>query len=751
MRRVKKSKAAASKPVRTQSNVAKSLGESKNVVSLRCVFSCKHREASFRPDLFQDETRSAATTSVRRSERIRVSKPHITRKKQGLGTAVPPRPTIEKEAGRCRSAIRSTETNQGRIEELEPTGPTPPESDKRNEQKDSEKKPPVAQDIKTESKSALKPKARERRSKKAKPNREPPIETDKHNTRVETVQLGQGAAVKRRGKSPLQSPQNLPEPSDGSKNFTQELLEDDIPIPESSPENWDYIYSESQTYHSHNQNVEDENDSYVDPQEAFNRKWGYLPPLDDEATRVINFIIANPAMAASQSRVQAGTPAFGKGLGDRNVKLIPSNTLDYCKKQIQLLDVQNFMNEPKDEEIGHEVLWKLDQAKITATSSEAIFQRTIMVSLVARHFLIYQRNSREKQMFEFSVEEPWTCFPMPSRALNAIERVSTLDDNYVAPQSKFLTQPKPDVAVAFNRRAIISDDIWETLTWPLKTLASFEKVDENNFNVFHFLGIEAKNSEKSVDDRKALHQCSNCASQALFNFYEFFHDAGPEHEKAFFDQVRFFSIVTNRTGFLVRIHRAVEIPKESRARRVIPQDSNYRLEFEFQELARFEGIDQFSRSNALNMIKKLLKYAEETMFPLIQSATSAICTKLNDPNPSFLVSRSHDNVYRHGQPGIAIGKQSQRPTPIASEDNSVTGQLARGVRYVPLSTQRALSAADEPMRSRQTTPRQPSHTPKTPSNLKRNTDDFDETKFTVCSQHKDTRVPKRRRAEAVVD
>ena len=41
------------------------------------------------------------------------------------------------------------------------------------------------------------------------------------------------------------------------------------------------------------------------------------------------------------------------------------------------------MVELVNEEKGHELLWKLDQAKITATSSEALFQRTIMVSLIA--------------------------------------------------------------------------------------------------------------------------------------------------------------------------------------------------------------------------------------------------------------------------------------------------------------------------------------------------------------------------------
>ena len=166
---------------------------------------------------------------------------------------------------------------------------------------------------------------------------------------------------------------------------------------------------------------------------------------------------------------------------------------------------------------------------------------------------------------------------MPSRALNGINKSAALAQEFVAPEHKFLTQPKPDLAVAFNRKAIITDETWETLPQPIRTLASFKKVDSCNFNIFHFLVIEAKNPAIPIEDRKAFHQCSNCASQALFNFFEFFRDAGTKHEDLFFVKVKFFSVVANRTGLLVRIHRAVEIPKDKISHRVIPRDLNYLL------------------------------------------------------------------------------------------------------------------------------------------------------------------------------
>lgn len=706
--------------------------------------------------MFQDEINSIP---VPRSERKFERTPDSTRKQYGLRSAIAPSPAVEEEveqrtetAERGRSAEHSTESNKVGIEEQGSAGPIPPGSDKRNEQKDSGKIASVAHIAKSKSGSKSKRKPRGRRSQKTKIDLEPATQRGDCSTTGETVQLVQSAAVKRRPEIPLQPPEPPSKPSNGSSDLTQEeLFKDDIPVPESSPEYWDYLESETPTYQSDDQDVEEEDSNYIDPQEAFNRKWGYLPPLGEEATRVINFIVANPAMAASQKRIEAGIPAFGQGLNDRNVSLEPSDTTDDCKDHIQSLDVGSSMSEPQDEGIGHENLWKLDQAKITATSNEAMFQRTIMVSLIARHFLIYQRNSDEKQMFEFSVEVLWTCPPMPSRALNNIKRTFPLSEAYIAPPNRFLTKPKPDVAVAFNRRAIISNKNWRTLTLPMKKLASFEIVDENNLNIFHFLAIEAKNSKIPNDDRKALHQSCNCASQALFNFYEFFHDAGPEHEKAFFDKVRFFSIVANRNGFLVRIHRAVEIPKTDLNLLVIQEDLDYRLEFEFQELGRLEGIDQFSRSKTLNMIKKLLKYAQETMCPLIQSATSALCTKLNDPDRRFAKSRSHPNVYRHGQPGMA--PKSQKSSYAGSNGGSETGQLAQGIWRASLGKQNSSSAPDESMERGQTAPGRPSYEPKTPSRLrkKRNFDDLDEIEVPPCSQQpEDTRVFKRQKPEAVI-
>ena len=683
---------------------------------------------------------------------MRRSARHIGIEPESIGTkqALPPSlPVKGKAAKGGRSAKDSIRTIQGEYEEPVLAGPITTGSDKRNEPKDSGKVSSVAQVIQIESSSRPKRKARGRRHLKAKSDLEPPVHPNIQNTKGETAQLEIGAAVKKREKEPLRSPEDDFKPLNDLQELTEESYEVGIPVPESAVEDWDFIHSKRQPHQYDNQSAEDEDNSHLDPRQAFNIKWGYLPPLSEEATRIIDFIIANPAMAKSQYRISAGSDQFRDGLTDRNVNLTPSITSDPCKNSVQSLDVQNFMNEPDDVEKSHDRLWELDQAKITPTSSEALFQRTIMLSLIARHILIYRLESPENQIFEFSVEAPWTCLPMPSRALNDIERTSR-DEDYVAPRNRFLTQPKPDLAVAFNRRAIMSGDSWKTLTMPMQTLASFEDANEDQFSVFHFLTIEAKKSEKTVDDRTALHQSSNCASQALFNFYEFFCDAGPDYKKKFFDKVRFFSIVTNRAGLLVRIHRAIEVPQESRGRRVMPHDADYLLEFEFEVLARLGGIDQFSRSKALDIMKKVLKYAKETMCPLIQDATAAICTKLNGPDSTFLTMRSHINTYRHGQPGIAKAKDSERMSVAPSENKSVTDatSLVQVMQKGNLGSQRAASVADEPMEYAQPTPKR-AFKPKKSSNLKRPYEGSNKTGATPCSQDEATDIAKRQKLQGV--
>lgn len=89
--------------------------------------------------------------------------------------------------------------------------------------------------------------------------------------------------------------------------------------------------------------------------------------------------------------------------------------------------------------------------------------------------------------------------------------------------------------------------------------------------------------------------------------FEFFRDAGPEHEQVFYYEVRFFSIVANRKGIVVRTHRAIRKPDDASAwELVMPDKPDYRLEFEFREFQRIGDGDEFSRKRVLEVVKKFL-------------------------------------------------------------------------------------------------------------------------------------------------
>ena len=268
-------------------------------------------------------------------------------------------------------------------------------------------------------------------------------------------------------------------------------------------------------------------------------------------------IIDNPASVKEMARIGPDSQGlFKKGLMRRNVEMNPSKSVDLRSEEIKSFSLGGILRETAEQKQFCEHLWLQDKAKLSPNSSEAIFQRTLMVSLIARHFLIYGKEVNGEQLLDFSAEELWTCLPMPRRALWHAGPGQDADD-------KFLTQPKPDLAVCFRREAVIKHGLWRSLPEATKELACFENHNSGMSRIFHFLAVEANNATSSLEDPKALYQSLNNASQALNNFYEFFQDAGPTHRQVFFDKIRFFSVVANTQGILIRIHRAIEIPQDA--------------------------------------------------------------------------------------------------------------------------------------------------------------------------------------------
>ena len=344
---------------------------------------------------------------------------------------------------------------------------------------------------------------------------------------------------------------------------------------------------------------------------------------------------------------------FTKGLLQRNVAKTPSGSADPRSEEIKSFSLEGFLQESADQKQLCEHLWLRDKAKLSPDSSEAIFQRTLMVSLIARHFLIYEKEVNGEQLLDFSAEELWTCLPMPSRGLWRLEMDPDVDE-------KFLTQPKPDLAICFNRNAVIEHSLWDSLPDATKGLACFENQDSGMSRIFHFLTVEAKNATTSLEDQQALSQSLNNASQALYNFYEFFQDAGPTHKQIFFDKIRFFSAAANTQGILIRIHRAVEIPQDARPLRlVMPNRPEYRLKFEYREFARLTGEDGFTREKVIDVFRKMLKYAVDELSVWIYAAAEDLVNKLENDFAGYQ-AREEVGFYRYGQPSPRTSRNTPR-------------------------------------------------------------------------------------------
>lgn len=381
---------------------------------------------------------------------------------------------------------------------------------------------------------------------------------------------------------------------------------------------------------------------YQHPEQAFNQYWGYLPPLDEESAALVRAIVENPYMAPRVDRIGAERDEFRVGLRYRNVNLIPETSIDPRSEEIKQLAPVLPNSESDEEKASYERLWALDQGRLEIGSNEALFQRTLMMDVIGRHYLIYRAIGAKDTCLDFSVEEPWTCPPMPTRA-------------YGRPQERFLTQPKPDLSVCFLREAIIPEDLWLRMPRSMSRLACYENdTGKGDSRVFHFLTIEGKKLATSTKDEVALRQSLNNASQGLHNLFEFCRDAG--HEQEFYDSVRFFSVVATTEGILIRIHRAVKEPNPGRW--IMPNIPEYPLRFEYRTFLKIPQLDD--RDRILKAFEKILiGYGINRLCPLLQQVAKSMNEKFPPGNKEIDERADHD-FYRYGQ--INIGTASQKGT-----------------------------------------------------------------------------------------
>ena len=405
----------------------------------------------------------------------------------------------------------------------------------------------------------------------------------------------------------------------------------------------------------------------LNPREEFYIKWGYLPELDKEAARIIAAIMENPESAKKAKRTYPSSSEFIKGLEYRKVELSRSYQDDPREDILDRTVPDTYLQETSEEKTCYEKLWELDRAKGTDQPCEAIFQRTLMISLISRHNLRGGINDKPG-ILDYSVEENWTCPPMPSKAFVDYKEGEDIS-------RKLCTQPRPDLAVCFRYDSIFTNGIWLNLPMATQELACFESLIAGRSRVFHFLVVEAKNAMKSLDNGTALSQCLNAASQALFNMFEFLKDADKDYKSKFFDKVRFFSMTANNHGLVVRLHRAVELPEDADPELdlIIKGRPDYRLVYTYRELVRISYGDKCGREDAVRIFRKLMHYAVEELHPLFKAAARDLAKKIvADKTRLLQMEREKTVFYRYG---IDIPSEySKKGTPKTSKARSLFSQ-----------------------------------------------------------------------------
>lgn len=343
--------------------------------------------------------------------------------------------------------------------------------------------------------------------------------------------------------------------------------------------------------------------------EAFYKRVGYLPHFNDDIIEALMSILPEGMdVEGATGRVNPSDFfSFSQGLEWRNVALEPDSEHEdpqlekirelssYTRPTMETRDSLD-ASEAKGSRLGypledavakailmqyHETLWAADMKKCKDQGQEAIFQRTVMISMIDRLNLIYrQQDGSITSPFDFSVETPWTCAPMPTKAGRF--------------GARWLTVPRPDLTLAFARKNLrTSQDFdWDVFPPPTKQLICYEGFESSrSVRAFPFLTIEAKIQYSDVDNLTARNQSLNNASQALHNMYEIFREADEgsgshAFRSMFFDEVRFFSVVATPQGMRVRVHRArnVESPGSPK-----PVADGYPLHFTYTDYLDIVG------------------------------------------------------------------------------------------------------------------------------------------------------------------
>ncbi len=320
---------------------------------------------------------------------------------------------------------------------------------------------------------------------------------------------------------------------------------------------------------------------------------------------------------SKKAKISSTDKTFTSTLLDHNISNLSERDpkIDYYE-QLILEDTSNTLGTlaTLEVEIQREInrredaLWKIDMSRC-ARSNEARFQRTVMMTILNRQEL--------DGKLDYNCEAQWISgrFPCPEPC---------------AEKACQITNPKPDLAVAFLSRSLLPTNgimpdferlkIWQSDMFP-------EGPQEfNNERAFYFFSMEAKGKRGQIDNQAAHFQNLSTASRALFNIY---HCMKRVNElETFFDKVRVFFAVATVEGLSLRIHRPIRLESEQ------CNNEEYPIGFQFDILEHLRGA--YSRAQATAIVYNVLyQYGVMKLHPILKDTVQ----KLLKLHPRKNVSR----------------------------------------------------------------------------------------------------------------
>ncbi|KAI9874696.1 MAG: hypothetical protein M1830_009389 [Pleopsidium flavum] len=360
------------------------------------------------------------------------------------------------------------------------------------------------------------------------------------------------------------------------------------------------------------------------------RSRGYEVPEEEYMSSTLHSTPVPPSEVTSIQGKKPKKPPTVKATEEEKMngalldhKIDTRSTLDVDMKKIEELVLsdcssRHIQQHARDEETNRreEKYWEVDMSKC-ASSNEAVFQRTIMMTILNRHKL--------DDKLDYICEAIWISERFPCKDCKEKECK--------------ISKPQPDLAVAFKTTSLLPDDAFTPDLRRLGLLIGHMfpegEIVSKSERAFHFFALEVKGKRGTIDNTVAEFQNLNTASQGLYNMYRCLKEANDLD--TFFKEVRFFSALATTESFSLRVHRPLRL-RSSRS-----NNPEYPIGFGFAQVIRIRG--DYSKSKVLGIMHNILsRYGVERLYPILKrtmrtllelDSSSASQSSLDELNPGL--------------------------------------------------------------------------------------------------------------------